>query len=473
MDKNTIETVGAVTNYYTTPVSTAPLIQNISEGNAINAAVSSLQAAGGVWEMFGKQLPSLHLAGRSIPVGGMALGGAGLVTDITNMSDTYNATGKVQASDIYSAASNISAIAGAAAMAGAAAAASPALLIGAGLLAVGGAALTVMSMHESSEVDVDALMKDLKESYDELSDSIGDVFQEIGNVISDRLTDARDFVEWLKDTAQDAFAKLMEEIEDGFEFIGDKVNDLYNDARNWVQRSDPLTLDLDGDGLETTGIDSANPILFDHDGDGTANATGWVKPDDGYLVLDRNENGLIDNGTELFGDSTPLLDENGDVVGQAADGFAALAAEDTNGDGIVDANDANWDKLRVWQDLNSDGKTDEGELKTLEELGVAGFHVAKEENNQVLANGNAIADLGSYIKTDGSEGALGEVTGNMADIDLADNPFYRKFDDSIPLTEQAEALPNMQGTDNTNPKQSKRTLFRDISQIWMAKKRLQ
>jgi antirestriction protein len=65
------------------------------------------------------------------------------------------------------------------------------------------------------------------------------------------------------------------------------------------------------------------------------------------------------------------------VVGQAANGFAALAAEDSNGDGIVDTNDANWGKLRVWQDLNSDGKTDEGELKTLEELGIAGFHVAK------------------------------------------------------------------------------------------------
>ncbi|SFJ49047.1 hypothetical protein SAMN05216429_10353 [Marinobacter persicus] len=312
--------------------------------------------------------------------------------------------------------------------------------------------MTVMSMREGSTIDVDSLMEGFKENFNNIidagGDKVSDAFQEIDDFFSDRFSDLRDFGDWLKETAQDAFAKLMEEIEDGFESIGDKVNDLYNDARNWIQRSDPLTLDLDGDGLETTGIDPTNPILFDHDGDGTANATGWVKPDDGYLVLDRNENGLIDNGTELFGDSTPLLDENGEIVGQAADGFAALAAEDTNGDGIVDANDANWDKLRVWQDLNSDGKTDEGELKTLEELGIAGFHVEKEENSQILSNGNAIADLGSYIKTDGSEGALGEVTGNMADIDLADNPFYREFDDSIPLTEQAEALPNMQGTDN-------------------------
>jgi hypothetical protein len=284
-----------------------------------------------------------------------------------------------------------------------------------------------------------------------------DVVENVFNDVVDTLSDP-EFWELFEQHRNDFFSPLFEFIDDAQVLIDDlmadvneifsDINDYFNAARNWIQRRDPLTLDLDGDGLETTGIDPNNPILFDHDGDGTANATGWVKPDDGYLVFDRNENGLIDNGTELFGDSTPLLDENGEVVGQAADGFAALAAEDTNGDGIVDANDANWDKLRVWQDLNSDGKTDEGELKTLEELGIAGFHVAKEENTQVLANGNAVADLGSYIKTDGSEGTMGEVTGNMADIDLIDNPFYREFSDTIPLTEQAKTLADMQGSGN-------------------------
>ncbi|MGJ0486227.1 MAG: calcium-binding protein [Methylomicrobium sp.] len=219
------------------------------------------------------------------------------------------------------------------------------------------------------------------------------------------------------------------------------LNDLFISARNWIQRRDPLTLDLDGDGLETVGIDPNAPILFDHDGDGVANATGWIKRDDGFLILDRNGNGLIDNGSELFGDSTPLS-----AGGTAADGFAALAQEDSNGDGLVNFHDASWNDLRVWRDLNSDGVSQDGELFTLEALGIAGIHVAKSENTTRLADGNQIADLGSYIRTDGTEGTVGQVTGALADIDLVDNPFYREFSDTVPLTEQAQTLPDLQGS---------------------------
>lgn len=228
--------------------------------------------------------------------------------------------------------------------------------------------------------------------------------------------------------------------------INDPVNGAFNNAFGWFQKKDPLTLDLDGDGLETIGINPAAPILFDHDGDGIANATGWIKPDDGFLVLDRNGDGVINDGTELFGDSTPLYDANGEVIGQAADGFAALAAEDSNHDGFVNAQDAHWADLRVWQDADSDGVTDEGELHALESLGIAGFQVAKTENTTVLSNGNQIADLGKFIRTDGSSGTMGNVTGGMADIDLAHNPFYRTFTDTIPLTDEAKGLPDMQGS---------------------------
>jgi len=155
------------------------------------------------------------------------------------------------------------------------------------------------------------------------------------------------------------------------------VNDQWNSARAWFQRRDPLTLDLDGDGLETVGINAANPILFDHDGDGVKNATGWIQPDDGFLVLDRNGDGLINDGTELFGDSTPVFDADGNVVRKAVDGFDALAQEDTNGDGLVNNQDANWASLRVWQDANSDGISQANEHTALLDTSAVPLSVAQ------------------------------------------------------------------------------------------------
>ncbi len=98
------------------------------------------------------------------------------------------------------------------------------------------------------------------------------------------------------------------------------TNTPYNDSRNWQPRRDPLTLDLDGDGLETVGIAATNPIQFDHDGDGIKNGTGWVSSDDAFLVLDKNSNGTIDNGRELFGDNT--IKSNGQL---ATDGLDSTA----------------------------------------------------------------------------------------------------------------------------------------------------
>ncbi|MBK7764857.1 MAG: hypothetical protein IPI44_01390 [Sulfuritalea sp.] len=204
-------------------------------------------------------------------------------------------------------------------------------------------------------------------------------------------------------------------------------------------RRDPLILDLDGDGLETTGINPAAPILFDHDGDGVKTATGWVRSDDALLVLDRNGNGAIDNGTELFGDAT-----NRYTGGKAADGFAALAQEDTNGDGKVDSLDARFANLRLWRDLNQDGISQAGELFTLASQGITALNVARTANATLLANGNQIADLGGFVRGDGTGGTLGAVE-QLADINLASSPFHSQFIDSIPLTEAALNLADMQG----------------------------
>ncbi len=121
--------------------------------------------------------------------------------------------------------------------------------------------------------------------------------------------------------------------------VMDAIGDMFNGAE---QTSSPLILDLDGDGIETTGVKDG--AYFDHAGDGFSEQTGWVGANDGLLVYDRNGNGRIESGAELFGDNTLLVDGN-----HAANGFEALAELDDNQDGKIDAQDAAFANLRVWK----------------------------------------------------------------------------------------------------------------------------
>ncbi|VUZ26587.1 Uncharacterised protein, partial [uncultured Comamonas sp.] len=233
------------------------------------------------------------------------------------------------------------------------------------------------------------------------------------------------------------FSRFLNKVDDE---INDIVKSTFDIFTRFPQRSDPFTLDLDGDGLETVGINTSNPVMFDIDAMGVKQSVGWVSPDDGFLTLDRNGNGTIDDGAELFGDATVLPNGN-----RAKDGFEAVASLDTNGDGVVNALDAQWAELRIWQDLNQDGISQADELKALETLGIIGINVAKTEHEKVLGNGNVLADLGTFIRTDGTDGTTGTV-GQLADIDLSVDSFTSQFTDKIAVTEQAASLPDMGGS---------------------------
>ena len=196
---------------------------------------------------------------------------------------------------------------------------------------------------------------------------------------------------------------------------------------------DPLTLDLDGDGIETVSHNGYKGTLFDHDGDGIRTASGWVASDDGLLVVDRNGDGIINDGKELFGDSSVLKDGT-----KAAHGYAALAEYDSNGDGVVDAKDADFDKLRVWRDLNQDGVSQKEELFTLEEVGVQSLNVAYQDTNQNLGNGNRLAQEGSYTGKDGN-------VRKMGDLLFGNNTLYSRYSQSVNLTDEQRAAANLQG----------------------------
>ena len=197
---------------------------------------------------------------------------------------------------------------------------------------------------------------------------------------------------------------------------------------------DPLVLDLDGDGIETVGSRKLIGALFDHDGDGIRTATGWVKADDGLLVVDRNGDGIINDGTELFGDSTLLADGT-----KAKDGYAALHEFDSNGDGRVDAQDKHFNQLRVWRDLNQDGISQTNELFTLEQVGVKALNLDNKNTNTNLGSGNTLAQIGSYETTDGRTHAMG-------DVNFEHKPVFSEYAEEVKLTEQQKQAPNLKGT---------------------------
>lgn len=196
-------------------------------------------------------------------------------------------------------------------------------------------------------------------------------------------------------------------------------------------RIDPLAIDLDGDGVET--IATTESVLFDHDGDGIKTASGWVKGDDGFLVIDNNGNGQIDNGSELFGADTVLSDGQ-----KATDGFQALAARDSNGNGQIDAGDSAFQSLRIWRDIDQDGISQADELFSLSDVGISSISLAQMTHNQDLGNGNELLATASVTYTDGS-------TTTAASLALAEDKFNSEYVDAITVSAEALALPSMTG----------------------------
>ena len=209
-------------------------------------------------------------------------------------------------------------------------------------------------------------------------------------------------------------------------------DDLYRYAA--IRQYDPLTLDLDGDGIETLASNGHKGALFDHSNDGIRTATGWINKDDGLLVYDHNGDGVVNNGGELFGDNTLL--KNGE---RATNGYQALAELDDNGDGKVDTADSAFAHLRVWRDLNQDGISQEGELLTLEEAKVKALNLANQNRDRDLGNGNTLAEEGTYTDSDGNEKQMG-------DLNLAADHFHSRYADSLPLTDEQQQAPNLRGS---------------------------
>ncbi|GMV98983.1 MAG: hypothetical protein AMXMBFR84_01230 [Candidatus Hydrogenedentota bacterium] len=159
-----------------------------------------------------------------------------------------------------------------------------------------------------------------------------------------------------------------------------------------VQESDPIVFDLDGDGIELTNY--RNGANFDLLGSGAAVRTGFVNGGDAFLALDRNGNGTIDDGTELFGDQRG-----------AAHGFEELRKLDSNNDGRIDRNDEKYGDLRLWRD-DGDGSTEEGELISLKDAGVSTIDLGYTNINEKTSGGNRLTQTAKFYYEDGRNGRV-------------------------------------------------------------------
>jgi len=158
-------------------------------------------------------------------------------------------------------------------------------------------------------------------------------------------------------------------------------------ACNCICSPTPIIVDVDGHGFHLTSPE--NGVNFDLNADGAAERVAWTSPgwNNAFLVLDRNGNGIIDNGAELFGDHAPQPKSD------HPNGFLALAQYDRadnggNEDDVIDSRDAIFSKLRLWIDANHDGVSQPDELFPLPTLGIYSISLEAQPTNRRDGSGN-------------------------------------------------------------------------------------
>jgi hypothetical protein len=167
----------------------------------------------------------------------------------------------------------------------------------------------------------------------------------------------------------------------------------------------PLIVDTARNGYRLTSVE--NGVRFDLDADGVAEQVAWTRgdSDDAFLALDRNGNGRIDNGAELFGNHTPARPDSPEVT--TPNGFEALKFVETSAYGpsqrneVIDGRDAAFSRLVLWRDLNHNGISEPDELQPLSESGVEAIGTEYKNTKRVDKHGNEFRQRSRVLWTDG------------------------------------------------------------------------
>ncbi|MBL3702365.1 hypothetical protein GI582_06625 [Sulfitobacter sp. BDSS02] len=309
--------------------------------------------------------------------------------------------------------------------------------------------------------DVVNTWKDIGTQANEMADNTLDWLRDTGSDVIDYGADifgkGRDWLEQAFDDLTDNFRdhssnpddwgadflnRIKDAIDTGFERIGgfwdglvewwtgddtapvDYAEDVRDRSTTARTEASPLILDLDGDRLELSSISSKGAVFWDIDNDGMREVSGWVKSDDGLLAIDSNNNDEIDDHSELFGTET-------------VDGFTNLAVLDSNFDGVIDKKDDAFEDLVVWRDLNQDGDSDPGELKSLEKSGVVSIKLDAALGTGMIAD-NRVTHISSYSNDKGQ-------TREISDVWFAYDNVLTRAQGDVPFDPDAFALPHLRG----------------------------
>ncbi|MEC8067431.1 MAG: calcium-binding protein [Pseudomonadota bacterium] len=295
----------------------------------------------------------------------------------------------------------------------------------------------ILPQRNGVEVDAPAVNNEFSSTFT-IEDSISDLV----NGLTDRITDwtheqAEEFIQWVHDiipTAQD-FAdfinsldsriasignyKFIEDMQNGFPELLTSLRQALGEAQSLAS---PIVLDLDGDGVTTTGL-SGSSAFFDLDSNGFSTQTGWVDASDGLLAIDLNSNGEIDKSTELF---------SVDGVNNTID----IDAYDTNFDGKLNASDTDWANIKIWVDANGNGFTEDGELQSLGDLDITELDLGFTTTD-TTQNGNWIGYTGTFTM-DGS-------SHNMADVWFSHDTANSHYVGDFTMDWDTLSLPTLRG----------------------------
>jgi len=175
----------------------------------------------------------------------------------------------------------------------------------------------------------------------------------------------------------------------------------------------PLIVDTDRDGYRLTSVE--NGVRFDLNADGVPEQVAWTKrdSDDAFLVMDRNGNGQIDDGTELFGNFTPVHPDQADIT--APNGFEALRFTEGPSygpaypDRQIDRRDAVYGQLFLWRDRNHNGFSERDELEPVKRAGIVAIDTEYKMSRKVDRYGNEFRQRGRIVWKEGGADAIYDV----------------------------------------------------------------